>query len=278
MHANFSLNLLGGAGADRLLFDSRFLVDTPVGFPLAIDRGTMTQVHQDGGPGRDAVSARYQGLLAGFLDFQVTGGASRDSVRGSVDLLPGSTGTVRSRIEGASGQGLIPLVPDIESGQVLVNGVPLSAAGLQILHQFSVFPLPGSYWYDSRSGAAGIVGQGTSGFLPAGLPLGGALSADASNGTSGVFVNGRQLTTGETDFLGTVLGSPIAPGRYFLDANGDAGMEGGPVLVNLIQLARQRGVGNHSVLSTYDVTGIGVLGDGNFIGILNQDGPSITFD
>src|SRR5262249_17922656 len=128
-----------------------------------------------------------------------------------------------------------------------------------------------------RSGAAGLIGQGTSGFLPAGLPLGGPLMADASNGTSGIFVNGRQLTTGEEAFLETVLGSPIAPGRYFLDANGDAGMEGGPVLVTRVRPPRQRGVGHTGALTTYDRTGISVLGDGNFIGILNQDGSSVTF-
>jgi hypothetical protein len=167
--------------------------------------------------------------------------------------------------------------PPIDRKHVLVNGVPLSAAGLQALRQLGLHPLRGAYWYDSVSGAAGVLGQGTAGFLPPGLPLGGPLQADASNGTSSVFVNGRQLTTGEEGFLETVVGGPIAPGRYFLDANGDAGLEGGPVLVNLVQLARQKGVGHVDPLSTYDLTGISVLGDGSIIGILNHDGPSVTF-
>jgi hypothetical protein len=160
---------------------------------------------------------------------------------------------------------------------ILVNGVPLSAAGAAILRHLGIRPLPGAYWYDNVSGAAGAIGQGTSGFLPAGLPLGGPLQADASNGTSGVFVNGRQLTTAEEAFLESVLGAPIAPGSYFLDANGDAGPEGGPVLANLVQLAQQRGIGHVSPLSTYDLTGLSVLGDGSFIGILNSDGSSVTF-
>jgi hypothetical protein len=139
------------------------------------------------------------------------------------------------------------------------------------LRHLGISPRPGAYWYDSRSGAVGPLGQGTIGFLPPGLPLGGPLRADASNGTSGVFVNGRELTVGEEAFLETVLGAPIAPGFYFLDANGDAGLEGGPVTVNLVQLARQRGVGHVDPLSTYDLTGISVLGSGNDVGILNHD-------
>jgi hypothetical protein len=173
--------------------------------------------------------------------------------------------------------GHAPPIPASVARRILVNGVPLNTAIVHTLQQLGLRPLPGSYWYDSRSGAAGLLGQGTSGFLPAGLPLGGPLMADASNGTSGLFVNGRQLTTAEEAFLEAVVGSPITPGNYFLDANGNAGMEGGPVLVNLIQLARQRGVGRTGPLSTYDRTGISVLGDGSFIGILNQDGNSVTF-
>jgi hypothetical protein len=153
----------------------------------------------------------------------------------------------------------------------------LTLAGLRILDRLGLSPQPGSYWYDGRSGAVGLIGAGTSGFLPPGLPLGGPLPPDASNGTSGVFVNGRELTTGEDAFLQGVIGSPIAPGRYFLDADGNAGMEGGPVLVNLIQLAQQRHVGRPGPFSTYDLTGISVLGDGSFVGILNQEGPSVTF-
>jgi hypothetical protein len=160
---------------------------------------------------------------------------------------------------------------------ILVNGVPLSAAGAAILQRLGIRPLPGAYWYDSVSGAVGAIGQGTSGFLPAGLPLGGPLPADASNGTSGVFVNGRQLTAAEKAFLESVLGTPIAPGSYFLDANGDAGLQGGPVVANLVQLARERGIGHASHLSTYDLTGLSVLGDGSFIGILNSNGQSVTF-
>jgi hypothetical protein len=170
-----------------------------------------------------------------------------------------------------------PPLPASVRQHILVNGVPLSAAGAALLQHLGIRPLPGAYWYDSVSGAVGAIGQGTSGFLPAGLPLGGPLQAGASNGTSGVFVNGRQLTAGEETFLESVLGSPIAPGSYFLDANGDAGLEGGPVLVNLVQLAQQRGIGHVSPLSTYDRTGISVLGDGSFIGILNSDGSSVTF-
>jgi hypothetical protein len=167
--------------------------------------------------------------------------------------------------------------PGAAAVRVVVNGVPLSRAGLQILHQLGLSPLPGSYWYDRRSGAAGLLGQGTGGFLPPGLPLGGRLRANASHGTSGVFVNGRELTAGEDAFLQGMLGVPVVPGRYFLDAGGNAGPEGGPAVVNLVQLAQQRGVGHTGPLSQFDLTGISVLADGGFVGILNDNGESVTF-
>jgi hypothetical protein len=166
--------------------------------------------------------------------------------------------------------------PTTATDAVLVNGQPLSPATVQGLLQFGVQARPGSYWYDNRSGAAGFTGQGTLGFIPAGLDLGGPLQADASNGTSGVFINGRQATLGEVAFLQSVTGFTIPPGRYFLDANGDAGVEGGPVAVNLLQLANQRG--RSSPLTTYDRTGISVLADGNFVGVLDHEGNSVTFD
>jgi hypothetical protein len=101
--------------------------------------------------------------------------------------------------------------------------------------------LPGRYWYDPRSGLAGVEGQGAAAVLPAGLDLG-PVDAAASGGTSGVFLNGRQLTLAEVTYLMRLVGGPIQPGRYWLDAQGNAGQEGGPALVNLYQLAR--GAGN----------------------------------
>jgi hypothetical protein len=56
-----------------------------------------------------------------------------------------------------------------------------------------------------------------------------------------VFLNGRQLTQAEVLYLTGLTRGPIPPGRYWLDADGNVGMEGGPALVNLAQLARGGG-------------------------------------
>jgi hypothetical protein len=84
-----------------------------------------------------------------------------------------------------------------------------------------------------------------------------------------VFLNGRQLTGAEVAFLRNLIQRPIQPGRYWLDANGDAGEEGRPAAVNLARLLRARQTANSgrrsSVLGTYDRTGVHVLGDGSVI-------------
>jgi hypothetical protein len=96
----------------------------------------------------------------------------------------------------------------------------------------------GSYWYDARSGAAGPAGGPTLAFIVPGLALGGSLRPDASAGNTGVFLNGRELPQYDLIRLTQLVGF-VMPGRYFLDANGNAGYEGGPPLVNLVAASRQ---------------------------------------
>src|ERR671924_262189 len=50
---------------------------------------------------------------------------------------------------------------------VVVNSMPLSQDNLQRLEQLLRVRLrPGRYWYDARSGLAGVEGQGASALLP----------------------------------------------------------------------------------------------------------------
>ena len=127
----------------------------------------------------------------------------------------------------------------------------------------------GNYWYDRVSGAWGIEGGPCSSFILAGMSLGGQLRSDASRGDTGLFINGRQLHRRDVAVLRQL--GPVFPGRYWVDAHGNFGFEGGLMLGNLrvaaIQLA-QRSTGNGggndtgswSHRSSY--TGSSVGGDG----------------
>jgi hypothetical protein len=101
----------------------------------------------------------------------------------------------------------------------------------------------GTYWYDPVSGAWGAQAGPTLGFRRPGLKLGGPLRPNASNGHTGVFVNGRELH--RLDLLALERLGQAWLGRYWLDASGNFGPEGGRMLGNLVWLAESRaGEGN----------------------------------
>jgi hypothetical protein len=120
---------------------------------------------------------------------------------------------------------------------VVINGVRLSDDLVTRLEQsWGVRIQDASYWYDQVSGAWGLEGGPCAGFIPAGLALGGRLRADASHGNTGVVVNGRVLHM--LDVLALQRLGPVFPGRYWVDAQGNFGFEGGPRLGNLVAAAR----------------------------------------
>ena len=168
-------------------------------------------------------------------------------------------------------------IPDLaaQSGPtraVYINRTKLPADTLQLFESRFGLAIPdGRYWYDALSGGWGQEGGPALGFTYGGLPLGGPLPADISGGGTGVYVNGRELHP--MDLLGLQqLVGPVMPGRYWLDAEGFAGPEGGPPVANLRALAAQglsrqgRGVnenyGNGGSAYGNLNTGIGVITDG----------------
>ena len=162
--------------------------------------------------------------------------------------------------------GLSAAAPPSGTG-VFVNGAELSLDTVRALQQVYPVPIAQGYWYDRVSGAYGVEGQPIGGLMIAGLALGGALRADASRGTSGVFLNGRQITLGEKAYLEQLCLTPVLPGRYWVLFNGVGGIEGAPASFYLGQcpgLARQGG-GSGSSSRTYcdgngNCTTSGVLG------------------
>ena len=171
------------------------------------------------------------------------------------------------------GGAISPADLEAQDGSVFINRTRLPADTLQLLETTFQTKIPGGrYWYDPMSGGWGLEGGPTLGFTIAGLPIGGPLPADISGGTTGVFVNGRQLPV--QDLVGLqALAGPVAPGRYFIDQQGNAGFEGGPPMVNLRTLAIQQGVyrqgsgvgenyGDGSGAYHNPRTGIGIITDG----------------
>ena len=123
----------------------------------------------------------------------------------------------------------------VQQGGVVVNGAALTPQQEAQLGGQPGQIQPGQYWYDARTGAWGMQGAGVQGFVQPGLQLG-TLQADASNGHTGVFINGRQLPQTDLMQLQQAVGSPVPPGRYWCEANGHCGQEGSPQPLVRIQL------------------------------------------
>lgn len=184
-----------------------------------------------------------------------------------------NSGTAAGTVDGASqGNAVNPAGVNAASvgdnTSIIVNGEALSPETVRQLQQ--VYPVnvpPGRYWYDAVSGGWGREGEPIAGQMMPGLRLGGALAADASRGTSDVFINGRRLTAGEKRYIEVLCQTPALPGRYWVLANGIGGYEGQPALFNLSQCpgVQQQSSGPRSMSRTYcdpngACTSTGILG------------------
>jgi hypothetical protein len=135
--------------------------------------------------------------------------------------------------------------------QIVVNAVPLTADTVKALQRMYPVPIrPGRYWYDAVSGAYGVEGGPIAGQMRPGLALGGPLRADASRGTSGVFINGRQLMLGEKAYLERTCRTRAIPGRYWVNARGLGGFENGPPIFNLALCGQSSGQSRRGGSST----------------------------
>jgi len=146
---------------------------------------------------------------------------------------------------------------------VVVNDVRLGDDELAALEsEFQLRIADGEYWYDSVSGAWGMQGGPTKGFVPAGLGFGGELSPDASRGATGVYVNGRELHL--LDVIALQRFTQVPQGRYWLDAQGNGGLEGEGASFNLYALAASAGGNGPGPWSYYTQAPLGAStgGDG----------------
>jgi hypothetical protein len=149
---------------------------------------------------------------------------------------------------------------------VICNGQRLGDETVLALERaYHVRVRPGVYWYDRMTGAWGVWGGPVAGVIMPGLNLGGPLAENASNGNTGIFINGRQLHQRDVWVLRQIM-IPL-PGRYWMNASGTFGYVGGPPIGNVYWLANaashragNNGVRRQGILSTYDRTGVAVFG------------------
>lgn len=159
---------------------------------------------------------------------------------------------------------------------VLINGKSLSPVETQQIAQlekrYGSKVEAGSYWYDAQTGLWGRMGQPMAGVIPPGLAFRAPLPARASNGDTGVFVNGRELHRTEVQAVGRC--TTVQRGRYWMDAQGNGGREGQPASFNLVALCRQNraSFGTPGNRGWYGHTS----GDGSMVGSVFSGGTGVT--
>jgi hypothetical protein len=201
-----------------------------------------------------AAVGRYTGVfsLEGY-DMPVTAAIRGDKLQGEISDGDESYAFEATELDGrlnlafAAGDYLVlergspPQATDnsdaANSAGISVNGVPLTTQQQQQLADYGLQAQPGNYWYDPASGAWGIWGGPLAGFVQAGIPAP-PLPMQASNGNSGVIINGRNIDQLELIYLQALAQGVIYPGNYWLDAAGNAGAVGGPAQINFLQAAQ----------------------------------------
>jgi hypothetical protein len=124
---------------------------------------------------------------------------------------------------------------------ITINRERLSEQTIQMLERtYRTRLLSGNFWYDPASGLWGVWGGPAFGQILPGLKLGGPLTFDASGGQTNVVLNGRAIHP--LEYRATIARYGYAlPGRYWLDARGNIGLEGGPFLFNVYASAMGQG-------------------------------------
>jgi len=210
-----------------------------------------------------------------------------DAKAGSGDSDVGSENKADVNVDADSS---VTIVNDI-STDVYINEIKLTEAQIDVLTRtYGRAPVGGRYWYDSKSGFYGVWHGSTLGVLNAGHNFG-TLNADASDGDTGVFFNGRELPREDVQAFELIFGVPLVPGRAWMDAQGNIGTEGSDVpIVNLYLAYSQRVNANTGGSNTNYGSGYGSSGDnywaGNFnsygneeggFGYVMVDGASVTY-
>jgi len=160
---------------------------------------------------------------------------------------------------------------------IIVNGTRLNPQQIQMLRQLLGVPVnasipSGNYWYDNISGLWGNRGGPSLGQILPGLKLGSPLSSDASNGDTGVFINGREIHRQEFAYLQSLFGT-VNRGRYWLNGWGVGDYEGGPPQFDLRAAGKSSGGGYGGYTRRTPFGSVG--GDSNCSYYLHPGGSSV---
>lgn len=154
--------------------------------------------------------------------------------------------------------------------QVYINRVQLDTVALEEMESQNDLPIAdGRYWYDVNTGAWGVEGGPTAGLIFPDLPLPTPMPPDISGGGTGIFINGREIHPLDQQALYQLFGVTYQ-GDFWMDAQGNIGYVGGPVIANVLQAsqAAQSGGAGGSATHGYDSTygARGTLGGGMYSG------------
>ncbi len=179
--------------------------------------------------------------------------------------------------EVADGKKLAETIEEVQptaAQTITVNGQTLTDAEIALLVSAlgGSDPIYGDYWYDSASGLYGLVGSEPYGVGPAGLVFP-ALSRDASAGTAGILINGREISAVEVAYLTALFGAPVEPAAYWLDSQGNYGVAGNYTpLGNLVTIAQAAGGSSGDNFWSSGVYSAGNYDRGNTRGYVNVPG------
>lgn len=251
----------GAAAADP--FNGRFLAEEggePLTLQIAADRGGAYRGSVTGGGERVALFARRQGesLVGEFDEYGerwgfVAQALADGSIRirdedgevmifrpargGMAGAVPARAPVVAQLTPSPGGRYGNPSMVQGTSG-VTVNRQPLDPQRRAALGQaYQMHIADGAYWYDARSGAWGVDGGPTAGFIAAGLDLPGPMPADASGGGTGIYINGREIHPMDRQGLQQLFGITYR-GNFWLDSSGNLGPVGGQAIANIVTAVR----------------------------------------
>ncbi|WVZ99749.1 hypothetical protein U9M48_045005 [Paspalum notatum var. saurae] len=110
----------------------------------------------------------------------------------------------------------------VDSTKVSINGHPISERALRKAEKKAGPVGPGSYWYDYRAGFWGVFGQECSGIIPPFIKeFNYPMPKNCAGGSTGVFVNGRELHQKDFDLL-VGRGLPRISGKsYTVEISGN---------------------------------------------------------